>query len=315
MSTQTAILPKAGVASGRAGLYLGAYAILYTSLLLAMHRYLGFELAEPLLVLAVMGVGFSILAWIVTRNAIPLPFAVMHPARESGMLLLYLLPTTAYLSWGRNLLGRFRMPEPRLSVLILVIKLSVFVAIPAAILLIIWKYRWQELFVFKNAASHWHAALWMSLAMLVFQCVFGRGIRDIQQSGFPVSTLVTAAPLVYFFLLLEVGLVEEFFFRVLLQSRLSAWLKSEAAGIVGMSILFGLAHAPGFYYRAVATQEALGGHPSWLMAIGYSIVITSTAGLFLGVLWMCTRNLLLLMIVHAAGDFIPNLVPMLRNWL
>jgi len=51
------------------------------------------------------------------------------------------------------------------------------------------------------------------------------------------------------------------------------------------------------------------------MAIGYSVVITSVAGFFLGVLWMRTRNLLLLMAVHAAGDLVPNFVPMLKNWI
>jgi membrane protease YdiL (CAAX protease family) len=256
-----------------------------------------------------------VLAWLVTRKSIPLPFAVMQPARETAILIVYLVPLTAYLAWGRNLLSRFTIPQPRLSLLILAIKLLIFVAIPAAILRLGWKYRWRELFVLKGARRHWRAALWMSLAMIAFQCLFGRGLVDIRQSGLAPRTLAIGAPLIYLFLLLEVGLVEEFFFRVLLQSRLAAWLKSETAGIVGMALLFGLAHAPGFYFRSGASQEALGVHASWLMAIGYSIVITSVAGFFLGVLWMRTRNLLLVMVVHAAGDLVPNLVPMLKNWL
>jgi len=315
MSTQTAILPQTKPAPTWPGIYLGAYAALYAALLTAMHRSFGFELTEPLLVLAVMGIGFSSLAWLVTRKALPLPFAVMQPSQESVTLLAYLLPLAAYLAWGRGLLGRFAIPEPRLSVVVLLIKLAIFVLTPAAILLLIWKYRWPELFVFRHAARHWQAAAWMSAAMIAFQCIFGRGLDDIRHSGFSPRIFAIGAPFIYLFLLVEVGLVEEFFFRVLLQSRLAAWLKSEMAGVVAMSILFGLAHAPGFYYRAAATHEALGGNPSWLMAVGYSIVITSTAGFFLGVLWMRTRNLLLLMIVHAAGDFIPNFVPMLKSWL
>ena len=42
------------------------------------------------------------------------------------------------------------------------------------------------------------------------------------------------------------------------------------------------------------------------MAIGYSIVITSVAGFFLGVLWARTRNFLVLVLVHAAADLLPN---------
>lgn len=86
------------------------------------------------------------------------------------------------------------------------------------------------------------------------------------------------------------------------------------AEIVFMALLFGLAHAPGLYFRSAATLEGLGPHPSWLVAIGYSIAVTSVAGIFLGVLWMRTRNLLVVMLVHAAGDLLPNLVQFVRAW-
>ena len=69
------------------------------------------------------------------------------------------------------------------------------------------------------------------------------------------------------------------------------------------------------YFRAGHTLEAVGTSPSWLMALGYSIVVTTVAGFFLGVLWARTQNLLLVMAVHAAGDLIPNLVPMVQAWL
>ncbi len=48
------------------------------------------------------------------------------------------------------------------------------------------------------------------------------------------------------------------------------------------------------------------------MAVGYSIVLISLAGLFLGVLWMRTKNSAVLVIVHGAGDRLPNLVPRVK---
>jgi membrane protease YdiL (CAAX protease family) len=48
------------------------------------------------------------------------------------------------------------------------------------------------------------------------------------------------------------------------------------------------------------------------MAIGYSIVMTSLAGLFLGVLWMRTKNFAVVVIAHAATDLLPNLVPLVK---
>lgn len=63
--------------------------------------------------------------------------------------------------------------------------------------------------------------------------------------------------------------------RVLLQERLAAVLRSPWGGLVVAAVLFGLVHAPGFYLRPAATQEALGSHPSLFVAVGYSIVLTS----------------------------------------
>jgi membrane protease YdiL (CAAX protease family) len=152
----------------------------------------------------------------------------------------------------------------------------------------------------------------MSLVLVVFQSVAGRGLRDIAEAHVPGETLLLGMPLVFLWLVLEVGVVEEFFFRVLLQSRLSAALRSELGGIVLMSLIFGLVHAPGLYLRTSVTQEGLAAHPSFLMAVGYSIVITSVAGFFLGVLWARTRNFLVLILVHAATDLLPNTLPTLR---
>ena len=155
-------------------------------------------------------------------------------------------------------------------------------------------------------------ALWMSLAVLLMQSFLGRGLHDIRSAHLPVWVIVLAAPLSFAWLAIEVGVVEEFFFRVLLQQRLAALLRSSWGGLVLAALLFGLVHAPGFYLRTAATQESLGPHPSLLMAVGYSIVMTSLAGLFVGVLWMRTRNFAVVIIVHAAGDLLPNLVPLVK---
>ncbi len=104
-------------------------------------------------------------------------------------------------------------------------------------------------------------------------------------------------------------MVEEFFFRVLLQSRLEATLRSPIGGLLVASLLFGLVHAPGFYLRTTATLESLEPHPSPLAAAAFSVVLTSAPGIFLGVLWMRTKNFAVNTIVHAAGDLLPGLVP------
>lgn len=296
--------------------YLLAYAGIYAITLWRLHQLEHFDLSEPLLVLVVVGIGFSGLAWRLTRHVNPLPFAVRRPGRETALLACYLIGAAAFIAWGFNAIETGVPSEPLRSVVLLAAKLAVFVFLPLTLFRQLWGYSFREFFVIRpELRQHWKPALWMSLVLIVFQLAFGRGLSEIRHSGLPMWSLVIGIPACYIWLLIEVGLVEEFFTRSLLQSRLSAWLHSEVGGIVLASLLFGLAHAPGLYYRTGKTLEAVGPHPSWLMALGYSVVMISVTGLFMGVLWSKTRNLLLLMTVHAAGDLVPQLVPMIKTWL
>ncbi len=96
-------------------------------------------------------------------------------------------------------------------------------------------------------------------------------------------------------------MVEEFFFRALVQSRL-----------ILSGLVFGLAHAPGFYLRGGGNLDNLGLHPSLFLSIGYSILVLSVSGFFLAIIWSKTKNLWLVMVIHAFGD-LPILVTSLKH--
>ena len=162
--------------------------------------------------------------------------------------------------------------------------------------------------------GHLRAGLIVSAAGVAFQSFFGRGLGDLGGLGLSPLALGAGVALGFAWLVVEVGLVEEFFFRALVQERAFALFRSEAAGIVVMALVFGLAHAPGLYLRTAATQEGLAANPSLFAAVGYSLVVTSVAGLFFGVLWARTRNLALVCLVHAAFDLVPDLAPWLRTF-
>ena len=288
------------------------YVALYSATLFAMVRFGKFNASDSLGVFAVLGVGFSFAAWLLTIGVEPLPYRVRNPTREMGAVLIYLVPLSAFIAFGFSAIHRLVPTEPSDSIAILVAKLTVFVVIPAWIMVTRFGYKLVELAPSSLKTSHLLVVLGMSLVLVMFQSVAGRGLRDIAGARVPVDKLLFGMPFVFLWLVLEVGVVEEFFFRVLLQSRLSAALRSELGGIVLMSLIFGLVHAPGLYLRTNSTQEGLIAHPSLLMAIGYSIVITSVAGFFLGVLWARTRNFLVIVLVHAATDLLPNTLPTLR---
>ena len=313
-STQAGAIGSASASSRHTGIaLLAGYFALYAVMLLAMRRAGNFDVTEPLLVLAILGFGFSLAAWLLTIRVKPLPYSVNEPKRELAVILAYLPLVMAFITWGLGFLRGYVLAEPAHSTAILAAKLMVAVVIPAVIMRVLFGYSLRELAPMAAPAGHVFAALGMSVLLLAFQAVLGRGLRDIASAHPPASTLAFGFPLVFVWLALEAGVVEEFFFRVLLQSRLSAAVKSELGGIVLMSLIFGLAHAPGLYLRTGLTLEGLPTHPSLLLAVGYSIVIISVAGFFIGVLWARTRNFAVVVVVHAMGDLLPNLLPTLRS--
>ena len=81
-----------------------------------------------------------------------------------------------------------------------------------------------------------------------------------------------------------------------------------------MSMIFGLAHAPGFILRHAGAVEGLGANPTGLDAIAYSITTLAISGVFLGVIWARTKNLFALMLIHAAADLSPNLSDFVKTW-
>jgi uncharacterized protein len=292
--------------------YAAAYLALWTISFLLLRAFYGFQSGEAIPALVVLGLVLPALSLFATRRVPTRPYVVLRPVLETAILIGYLAVVIVVLVWGFDGVARIKT-EPLHSVILLGVKLATFVVVPGTLWLAS-GYKLEELAPVSLTWSALRPALWMSLAILLVQSLLGRGPHDIHSAHFPAWVIAVAAPLSFAWLLIEVGIVEEFFFRVLLQERLAALLRSSWGGLVLAALLFGLVHAPGFYLRTAATQEALGPHPSLIMAIGYSIVITSLAGLFLGVLWMRTRNFAVIVIVHAAADLLPNLVPWARTF-
>jgi CAAX protease family protein len=151
-------------------------------------------------------------------------------------------------------------------------------------------------------------------AFLCFQYFVSSGGAAFRREHFTTFQLFVGLPLCFFWLFVEAGLVEEFFFRGLVQSHIAAAFKSEVSGIVLMSLIFGLAHAPGFIFRHAGEVEGLGSNPSAIDAIAYSIVVLAVSGITFGIIWARTKNLFALMLIHAAGDLLPNFGTFVRTW-
>lgn len=283
-----------------------------------------FSVSDAILELLIFAVGFSLIAWWTTMRATPLVVARHPTGREMLGLVAYVGALSVYLAFGPqkidSLLPHDWISSERIRFFVnLIRKLLVFVAIPFVLFGPLCGYRlrdfgWQRASLRELGGSHFPVVALTSLLILAFQYFLGGGAAPLREGKFTLPQLIVGLPLCCAWLAIEAGLVEEFFFRALLQSRLSGWFRSEITGVVLMSLLFGLAHAPGFIFRHAGVVEGLGANPSTVDALAYSIVTLAVSGIFFGIIWVRTRNLLALIIIHAATDLFPNFSDFVSTW-
>ena len=298
--------------------------ILYAAGLGVLWQNKNFEPGGALIVLVLFGLIFPALAWLATIRAVPLSISVRPSGREMLVLAGFIVGLSIYLiggpQWIDNHLPEAWTDSSKIKLLVtLAKKLIVFVAIPFAVFRFAFSYRLRDFGIqFQGlralAGSHLPVVLVVGSALVAFQYFVGSGAAPVRHGNFSMHQLLVGLPLCFIWLVIEVGLVEEFFFRALVQSRLAAWFKSEVSGVVLMSLVFGLAHAPGFIFRQAGSVEGLGANPSALDAIAYSIVVLSVSGILFGVMWARTKNLFALMLIHAAADLLPNFANFVQVW-
>ena len=298
--------------------------LLYIGSLFVLSRRSEFSISEALIELVIFGLAFPLLAWLATIRARPLTIRVDPSGAEMLALLAYVVALSVYLAFGLQTIDSW-LPQDWIAsdrikfFVTLGKKLLVFVALPLVIFGLAWGYSVRD-FGFQRAGlrklgrSHLPIVLVASCAVLAFNYFLGGAAAPLREGKFSTLQLLVGIPLCFIWLTIEAGLVEEFFFRAFLQTRLSAWFRSEMTGVVLMSMIFGLAHAPGFIFRHAGEVEGLGANPTALDAVAYSITTLAISGVFFGVIWARTKNLFALVLIHAAGDLFPNLSDFVKTW-
>jgi membrane protease YdiL (CAAX protease family) len=270
------------------------------------------------------GIAFPLLAWLTTLRARPLAVTARRSSAEMALLFACVVGVVLYLIWGaalsEALVPATWLASPRGKFfMVLGRKLIVFVVIPFALFRFLFGYRWRDFGLqFAGlralAGNHLPVVVVLSALIVLFQYFAGTAAAPIRHGEFRAGQLALGLPLCFAWLFFEVGLVEEFFFRALLQTRLAVWFKSEISGVALMALLFGLAHAPGFILRRAGLAEAIGENPSVIDAVAYAIVVLSISGIFFGIVWARTRNLFAVMLIHAATDLLPNFKQFVSTW-
>ena len=299
--------------------------ILYASAFAILLRNKSFDAAGAVVVLIVFGIVFPLIAWISTRPAKPLSISVRPDKSQLIVLIGYIIVLSVYLVGGPQWIDQ-HLPSSWIDsdrtrfFITLAKKLLVFVAIPFAIFRFGFGCRLRDFGIQAEGLralchSHLSVVVVVGGVFLAFQYFLSGGGAAFRHGQFTVNQLLMGLPLCFIWLFVEAGLVEEFFFRALVQSHLAAAFKSEVSGTVLMSLIFGLAHAPGFIFRHAGEVEGLGSNPSARDAVAYSIVVLAISGLTFGVIWARTKNLFAVMLIHAAGDLLPNFAGFAKTWL
>jgi membrane protease YdiL (CAAX protease family) len=123
--------------------------------------------------------------------------------------------------------------------------------------------------------------------------------------GAIMETLLTGRgllllPVAFLLMLVMAGFTEEFFFRGVLQTRLSACTRSNLVAVLSTSVLFGLYHLPYAYLNPRWPS-----HGDWVAALGAAFGQAIPAGIILGTLYAKRPNLLACVVVHAMINLLP----------
>lgn len=301
------------ILKGRRGAALVAA---YGALWAASTAYLfakGADWTFPLISMAVFGLALSGLGALLTRRAAPPPVPVARPGLELGAVLAFLaLYAVVFLGWGMGA-ARAAVPAgPAQDLAILVLKLVVHVALPAALLLALGA-SLKPLFDPGLRRRGVRTTL-IVLGVILFGLlsVVSPSLKQIGETHAGAATLAWAAPATFVWYAVEAGLCEEFLFRAVLQSRLAAALRSPAGAVVIGALLFSLAHVPGLYLRGHPGVDGYSTDP--LQVVAFTIASLSPIALMFGTLWARTRSLALVVLLHSAVDTLPNMADFIRTW-
>ncbi len=277
---------------------------------------------EPLGVLIVLGVASPLLAWSLLRKSSAVRPAPGGATGRANLVVFGLLAlVTCYLTVGAGPLDAglpraWLAPGPHAIVGVLR-KLVVFVVLPWAALGIGLGWR-PSVYGLGSAAlrAMWGrqgvATLVLALGLGAFQWFFGRGAAPLRAGEFSGVGLAGVVLLSFAWQAVEAGLVEEFFFRAVLQTRLLALTGSPAAGAILAALVFGVAHVPGYVLRGGGVLDAIGSQPSALDAIAYAVAVPSVAAIPFALIWARTRNLYACVLLHGAIDALPGAAPLAR---
>ncbi len=273
----------------------------------------GADWSFPIISFVIFGLILSSIIWFLTRkNDAPI-IAIPQAKRESLGLLCYLLVyAVLFLGWAFGPIKSVFAPGQTQEIWVVSIKLLVHVVLPAGLILLIGgeiRSQWTAGIKHKG---FWSTLVTLSLLLIGLLALVSPSLKQINALHLSPMPAVLWFFGAWAWVAIEAGLCEEYLFRALLQTRLSAWLQSPVTAIVITSIVFALCHLPGLYLRGTPDTDGYSTNP--LQVAAFTIATLSPLSIALGVLWARTRSLLLVVLVHGAINALPFTAEFVRIW-
>lgn len=268
----------------------------------------------PIISLAVFGVVLSLVAVALTRGAMPRLATdfVKSPKTEMWVILAYLgFYAFVVLGWALGWVKEAFPAGPTQELAVMALKLAVHVVLPGGLLLIVGAPVLAH-FTGGKGRAFWLPLIVLGAILFALLSVVSPSLKQIAGTGAPPA--IAAAGLVgaFAWVSIEAGLNEEFLFRALLQTRIAAFLKSEAWSVVLASLIFALSHAPGLYLRGGPDVDGWSTNPFEVVA--FTIATLAPISILFGVLWSRTRSLLLVILLHGSIDALPATAEFIKTW-
>jgi membrane protease YdiL (CAAX protease family) len=278
--------------------------------------YLGMKGADwvfPIVSLLLFGGIVSALGWWLTRQAEPKVVAVHRPGLQTAVFAGYVvLYAFALVGLGLGAVKGSLPPGQVQEIAVLAYKLAIHVAVPAALVLALGG-------KLKDTARAGLRQRGVILSLIALSALFfalltlvSPSLRNMSGVGLTFPSALFWVALAWVWMSLEAGLCEEYLFRAVLQSRLSAWLASPIVAIAITSVTFALVHWPGLYLRGGPGVDGWSTDPGQVAA--FTIATLSPLSIMLGVLWSRTHSLLLVAVVHGAIDALPHTAEFAQIW-
>lgn len=294
--------------------WAGLYLLIWGAATATLARVAPEGLGAALVIGVLFGGVLSGLTWACTRKSNPVTIPVKRPALEMGAVAIWLaIYAIVCLGWLFTEIKHQVTPgTQQFKLTMMAVKLAIHVAIPLLILKILGA-KLSPMFGWRAGQKGVLPLLLVVGALsIAINFTISPALKDISAVNPSLATLAWAIPGSFVWMAIEAGLCEEVLFRAVLQSRLAAFLRSEAGAAVIGAVLFGLAHAPGLFMRPDTAGETVSG--GLVGIIAYTVGVLSPIGLLYGVIWARTRNLWLLIVLHALVDFLPNMPEFIRLW-